>query len=84
MAWYNAFSPKALAKQKQDQDHQMKQTQMQLDSQAKMNGDPNADATPPEEDIYGEGALHMNGQMADAGPVQKSKAISVEIYKIEK
>lgn len=85
MAWYNLYSPKALEKQKKDQDHQAKLQKDTLDAQAKMN--PNAqdtpDETPPEQDIYGEGALHMNNQPFEA-PVQKSKKLSVEIYKIEK
>lgn len=86
MAWYNLYSPKALEKQKKDQDHQAKLQENQMAAQAKMspNGEDEAAVTPPEEDIYGEGALHMNNQSFDPAAVKKSKKLSVEIYKIEK
>lgn len=66
MSWYNVYSSKALEKAKMDQEHQLKQSQQQIDSQEKMagqvNGATTADVTPPEEDIYGEGAFGMNNQ----------------------
>lgn len=85
MTWYSAYSKKAMEKQKMDQDHQMKLGKQQLDAQAKLkDGEDPQDQTPPEEDIYGEGALHMNNQPFEEPSVQKSKKLSVEIYKIEK
>lgn len=77
MDWYKNFSPKALAKLKKDQEHQLKQQEMQ----AQQNNPEDPNATPPEEDIYGEGALNMNGQNFEAG-VQKS--ITIETYKLGK
>lgn len=86
MAWYNAFSGKALEKEKRTQDQQAKQFQMQADAAGA--GQDQVPQTPPEEDIYGEGALHMNGQDVQVGKsliksVKKPKQVSIEIYKIE-
>lgn len=87
MAWYNIFSSKAMDKQKKDQANVEKQTKMTLDHQAKMaqgeQGNPE-DQTPPEEDIYGEGALHMNNQPFVEKAIKKSKPLTIEVYKIEK
>jgi hypothetical protein len=84
MAWYNLYSPKALEKQKKDQEHQAKLQKDQMAAQAKM--DPNAkdpkDETPPEQDMYGEGALHMNNQPFDEKAFGKS--VRVEVYNIKK
>ena len=80
MAWYTQFSPKAIEKQKKDQDHQMK-----MGEQALSNAPGQEDETPevpPETDIYGEGALHMNNQPFD--PKSMNKSLTVEVYKIEK
>lgn len=87
MTWYNLYSPKALEKQKKDQDHQAKLQKEQTDAQMKMQaqmGDGNPeDETPPETDIYGEGALSMNNnQPFDEKAVQKS--LTVEVYNIKK
>lgn len=86
MAWYNAYSPKALEKQKRDQERQDKQQQAQMDlqmqQQAAMNPtDESQDQLPPEDDIYGEGAYNMNGQQF----VEKSlKPVKIEYYTIKK
>lgn len=84
MAWYNAFSPKALAKQKQDQAHQADLQKQQMDAQAKMKqGEAGKEPeVKPEQDIYGEGALHMNNQPFD--PASVNKAVSIEVYNIKK
>jgi hypothetical protein len=83
MAWYNTYSSKALEKQKRDQDHQMKQSQQQLDAQAKMVGpDAGGDSpntVPPEEDIYSEGVYGFNNQ-----PMEKSQKPTVIEYYIKK
>ena len=88
MTWYAQFSPKAMAKQKQDQDHQQKQLKTQMDAQAKMKGgeeDDKKPQTPPEQDMYGEGALHMNNQPFVQKSLKKSaKPLQIEIYKYEK
>lgn len=79
--WYSQFSKKAVEKQKKDQEHAEK---LQKDAAASMNNgdeDPK-DQTPPEQDIYGEGALHMNNQPFDEKAMAKS--VQVEVYKIEK
>ena len=82
--WYTQFSPKAQEKQKSDQKAQSNQMQMQMDHQQKMaqgQEDQAQPETPPNEDIYGEGALHMNNQPF----VQKSsKPLVIEYYKLEK
>jgi hypothetical protein len=84
MAWYNAYSPKALEKQKRDQDHQMKQSQQQLDAQAKMNpgaGEEDPNTPPPEEDIYSEGAYGFNNQpMEKSKKPKKDKPTVIEYY----
>lgn len=84
MAWYNLYSPKALEKQKKDQDHQAKLQKDQMKMQAEMNpkGDEKKDETPPENDIYGEGALHMNNQPFDEKAF--GKAVTIETYTIKK
>lgn len=89
MAWYNLYSKKALEKQDRDQKNQEKTTKMTLDHQAKMAenmGDGQDDLeTPPEEDIYGEGALHMNNQPFVEKALKKSiRPLTIEVYKIEK
>lgn len=88
MAWYNLYSPKALEKQDKDRDHQAKLQKEQMDAQAKMQqqagGQPGQEnETPPEQDIYGEGALSMNNNQAfDPKAVQKS--LTVEVYNLKK
>lgn len=84
MSWYNLYSPKALEKQKRDQDNQAKQAKEAMMMQPSGEEDTGEIETPPEQDIYGEGAVHMNNQLFDEGAVQKSRPLSVEIYKIEK
>lgn len=81
MAWYNQYSAKAMAKAKTDQEHALKLGEQS----SQMGGNPGEEETPqtpPEQDIYGEGALHMNNQPFDEKSVQKS--LTVEVYKIEK
>lgn len=84
MTWYGQFSPKALAKQKADQEHAMK-----LGAQNVPPGEDPKPQKPPETDIYGEGALHMNNQpfdekAQDAAAMPMQKSLSIEVYKIEK
>jgi hypothetical protein len=78
MAWYTQFSPKAIQKQKTDQAHALKLGA----TAAKPGEDDKKPETPPEQDIYGEGALHMNNQPFDEKSMNKS--LTVEVYKIEK
>lgn len=87
MSWYSTFSPKALEKQKQERDHQAKLGEQQTKAQmemAKMKGAPGeeADQTPPEQDIYSEGGLHMNNNSFD--PSSVDKALTVEVYNLKK
>jgi Phage portal protein len=87
MAWYKDFSPKALAKQKQDQEHQQKQMKSQMDAQMKMHQAGKEEEKPqtePQDAIYGEGALHMNNQPFVQKSLKKSKPLQIEIYKYEK
>jgi hypothetical protein len=84
MAWYNLYSDKAMKKADQDKKDQADQMKQQMDGQMKMQtaGQPEEQQpqTPPEQDIYGEGALHMN----EPESVEKSqKPLIVEVYKLK-
>lgn len=86
MTWYAQFSPKALKKQAEDRKQQAEQQKMQFEQQSKLasqpgQGQPNE--TPPNEDIYGEGAIHMNNQPFVEKSFKKARQLTVEIYKIE-
>jgi len=90
MQWYTQFSPKALQKQAEDRKQQAETQKMQFEQQAKLakqngqNGQPGSEnETPPNEDIYGEGAIHMNNQPFVEKSLRKSKKLTVEVYKIE-
>lgn len=84
MTWYTQFSPKALEKQKKDREANEKLQKEQMKQQAKMAGQNPENETPPEEDIYGEGALHMNNQPFVEKALKKSaRPLVVEVYKIE-
>jgi hypothetical protein len=91
MTWYQAFSPKALEKQKTDAKTQKDTLKMTQDHQAKLaetankgkDGQPE-DAVPPEQDLYGEGAMNMNNKPFVQKSMKKAKEISIEVYKIEK
>lgn len=90
MTWYTQFSPKALKKQAEDRKQQEKQQKAQMEQQAKLqqqqlsaNGGQPQPETPPNEDIYGEGALHMNNQPFVEKSLKKSRQLTVEVYKIE-
>ncbi len=84
MAWYNLYSPKALEKQKKDQEHQMKQQEQQMKAQAAMApGEEDPNATPPEQDLYSEGAYNLNNQQFEQG-VEKSKRVKIEYYNLKK
>lgn len=83
MTWYTQFSPKALEKQEKDRKANEKQQKMQMEQQAKLAGQDPENQTPPEEDIYGEGALHMNNQPFEKGLKKSAKPLTIEVYKIE-
>lgn len=82
MSWYNLYSDKAKEKQKTDQKNQSDQMKQQASLAPQPGGgdEDKKDETPPEEDIYGEGALHMNNPES----VEKSmKPLIVEVYKLK-
>jgi hypothetical protein len=87
MTWYQAFSPKALEKQEKDRKSQEKLQQQQMDQMNQTNGQDEEPTIPPEQDMYGEGALHMNNQQYVEKSLRKSKKskkpLVVEVYKIE-
>ncbi len=80
MQWYLQFSKKAVKKQKDDQKNQEKLMQQQNPG----NPDDQEPKTPPEEDIYGEGALHMTDNQDNFAKSKKHKQVKVEIYNIRK
>lgn len=79
MTWYTQFSPKALEKQKQDRDHQTEQLKQQQDAMAGEE----APELPPEDDIYGEGALSMNNQNFVEKSMKRKHPLKIEIYKLD-
>lgn len=89
MTWYTQFSPKALKKQAEDRKEQQRQHKAQLDQQMQLQKEQmkasgnQEQQVPPNEDIYGEGALHMNNQPFVEKSLRKSKQLTVEVYKIE-
>lgn len=87
MQWYSQFSPDAIKKQKSDQEHQLKQQEM-MGQQGQEEDTFGAEEIAPEQDIYGEGAMNMAGQLPDAMTKsvrrKKPKQVKVEVYKIEK
>lgn len=84
MTWYAQFSPKALQKQEKDRKAQQDQMKMQMDQQAKLQGDNKEPEVNPAEDIYDEGGLGMNNQPFVEKSLKKSKRpIKIEVYKLE-
>jgi hypothetical protein len=81
--WYNLYSDKAMKKADQDKKDAADTAQKQMDGQMKMQtaGQPEQPPeTPPEQDVYGEGAMHMN----NPENVEKSlKPLIVEVYKLK-
>lgn len=84
ITWYNAHSEQA---QKKEQDSHGRAMEM---AQATNPGEEEEPETPPEEDIYGEGALHaLTDKPKNFGkPLKKSlkkaRKLRVEVYKIGK
>lgn len=85
MQWYTQFSPKALEKQDKDRQHQQKTQEAQMKQQKELMGMENGEESevPPDQDIYGEGGIHMNNQPFVEKSLRKSKPLVVEVYKIE-
>jgi hypothetical protein len=80
ITWYTQFSPKALQKQAEDRKQQNEQAKQAMAA----NGDMNQPETQPNEDIYDEGAIHMNEQPFVSKSLKKSKRpLKIEIYKTE-
>lgn len=92
MTWYQNFSDKASKKNKETLDAQSNQMKMQLDAKKEMSkeepGNPfnGGKETKPEEDLYGEGAIHAANEDPVFGKSMKksAKRLSIEVYKIEK
>lgn len=82
MTWYASFSPKGMEKAKQAQDQQMEQAKLNKPPGAPGQEDPSANQGP---DIYGADAASLaTAPEPKELPFEKSKKLSVEIYKIEK
>lgn len=87
IAWFNNHSDKA--QQKSEQGHQQKMEQMDKMGEIKGAGeeDPGNPTPNPEEDVYGEGALHAlidkPKNFGGKPDVKKSVPLVVEVYKIE-
>lgn len=84
MTWYASFSPKGMKKAKEMQDQQMEQHKATLESKAQ--GQPGDEEKPPIEgpDVYNDATTLATQPQTIPENVQKSKKLSVEIYKIEK
>lgn len=85
IAWFNNHSDKA--QQKADKGHQNTMEQLKQQGANGEGDEEGAPAVNPEEDIYGEGALHAAIDKPKAfgksGKLKKSKPLVVEVYKIE-
>jgi hypothetical protein len=83
MAWFTQFSKKGQNLAKKNQQNQMKQQQMSMPpSPSESEEEPKIN---PEADIYGNGAhLATNPMNEEVTKSNKSKTVSVEIYKIDR
>ena len=80
ITWYTQFSPKALQKQAIDRKDKADQAKQAMGT----NGMNPEEQTPPNENLYDEGAIHMNDQPYVNKSLKKSKRpLKIEIYKTE-
>ncbi len=85
MSWFNTHSDKAQQKSEKSHQNTMQQLQYGVDDEFGENGE--VPQVNPEEDIYGEGALHAAidkpKQFGKSNKLKKSRPLVIEVYKIE-